>query len=117
MKGLLYLLPWLIGFAILQLYPFITSFIYSFSDYTVGGKLNFIGLGNYIKLFTKDKDFWNSLKVTLLFGLYVVPARSFWLCSLPCFSTGTSAASALCARSTTSPLCLEDLLRSHSCGA
>ena len=23
-KGLLYLLPWLIGFAVLQLYPFIT---------------------------------------------------------------------------------------------
>ena len=45
-KGLLYLLPWLIGFAVLQLYPFITSFIYSFNDYTVGGTMNFVGLAN-----------------------------------------------------------------------
>lgn len=74
-KGLLYLIPWLVGFAVLQLYPFITSLVYSFSDYTMGGSLNFTGLDNYIKLFTRDRDFWNSLKVTLLFGLYVVPGK------------------------------------------
>ena len=74
-KGLLYLIPWLVGFAVLQLYPFVMSFIYSFNDYTVGGKLNFIGLGNYTELLTHDRDFWNSLKVTILFALYTVPGK------------------------------------------
>lgn len=74
-QGLLYLLPWLLGFALLQLYPFVTSFIYSFNDYTVGGTMNFVGLANYAELLTHDRDFWNSLKVTILFALYTVPGK------------------------------------------
>ncbi len=74
-KAYLYILPWLLGFFALQLYPFIMSFIYSFNDYTVGGKMNFVGLGNYVQLMTKDRDFWNSLKVTILFALYTVPGK------------------------------------------
>lgn len=74
-QAFVYLLPWLIGIAVLQLYPFIASFVYSFNDYVIGGKLNFIGIGNYVRLFTKDRDFWNSLSVTLRFGLYTVPAK------------------------------------------
>lgn len=74
-KGLLYLLPWLIGFAVLQLYPFITSFIYSFNDYTVGGTMNFVGLANYRELLTHDREFWGSLKATVLFALYTVPGK------------------------------------------
>ena len=61
-QAYLYILPWILGFAILQLYPFVSSFIYSFTDYTVGAKATFQGLANYKKLFTQDKEFWNSLK-------------------------------------------------------
>ena len=57
-QAYLYILPWILGFAILQLYPFVSSFIYSFTDYTVGAK-----------------EFWNSLKVTILFALYTVPGK------------------------------------------
>lgn len=71
----LYILPWILGFVILQLYPFVSSFIYSFTDYTVGAKATFQGLANYKKLFTQDKEFWNSLKVTILFALYTVPGK------------------------------------------
>lgn len=67
-QAYLYILPWILGFAILQLYPFVSSFIYSFTDYTVGAKATFQGLANYKKLFTQDKEFWNSLKVTILFA-------------------------------------------------
>ena len=59
----------------LRLYPFVSSFIYSFTDYTVGAKATFQGLANYKKLFTQDKEFWNSLKVTILFALYTVPGK------------------------------------------
>ncbi len=75
MKAYWYILPWLLGFAILQLYPFVSSFIYSFANYSVGSKPEFIGLCNYEKLFTQDKEFWNSLKVTLQFALYTVPGK------------------------------------------
>jgi oligogalacturonide transport system permease protein len=74
-KAYWYLLPWLIGFLVLQLYPFIVSFVYSFNDYTIGGKLYFVGLGNYVELFTHDRDFWKSLRVTILFALYTVPGK------------------------------------------
>lgn len=74
-QAYLYILPWILGFAILQLYPFVSSFIYSFIDYTVGAKATFQGLANYKKLFTQDKEFWNSLKVTILFALYTVPGK------------------------------------------
>lgn len=74
-QAYLYYLPWILGFAILQLYPFVSSFIYSFTDYTVGAKATFQGLANYKKLFTQDKEFWNSLKVTILFALYTVPGK------------------------------------------
>lgn len=74
-QAYLYLLPWFLGLVILQFIPFISSFVYSFNDYTVGSKLDFVGLTNYVKLFTKDRDFWNSLKVTILFALYTVPGK------------------------------------------
>ena len=74
-QAYLYILPWILGFAILRLYPFVSSFIYSFTDYTVGAKATFQGLANYKKLFTQDKEFWNSLKVTILFALYTVPGK------------------------------------------
>ena len=74
-QAYLYILPWILGFDILQLYPFVSSFIYSFTDYTVGAKATFQGLANYKKLFTQDKEFWNSLKVTILFALYTVPGK------------------------------------------
>ena len=74
-QAFLYLLPWLIGFFILQLYPFISSFVYSFHDYSIGGKMDFIGLQNYIKLFTKDKELWKSMQATLLFAVYTVPGK------------------------------------------
>ena len=74
-KAYLYLLPWLIGLVVLQLYPFIASLIYSFTDYNAFGKMNFVFLDNYIKLFTKDKEFYKSLGVTLKYTLLTVPGK------------------------------------------
>lgn len=73
--GLVYISPWLIGFLILQLYPFISSLYYSFTDYQLFNEPSFIGLNNYIRLFTKDAEFYNSLKVTLVYTLYTVPGK------------------------------------------
>ncbi|MDF2959761.1 MAG: transporter permease [Paenibacillus sp.] len=73
--GLLYISPWLIGFLVLTLYPFVASLYYSFTDYSMVKKANFIGLANYVEIFTKDPDFYNSLKVTFLYVLMAVPGK------------------------------------------
>jgi oligogalacturonide transport system permease protein len=73
--GLLYILPWMLGFCVFQLYPFLLSFIYSFTDLKVAGDFKFIGLDNYIRLFTEDPDFLNSVTVTLKYVLFVVPGK------------------------------------------
>jgi len=73
--GLLYVLPWLIGFLAFELYPFFASLYYSFTNYSMLKEPSFVGLQNYINIFTKDPDFANSLKVTLTYVGVEVPAK------------------------------------------
>lgn len=75
MMGLVYIAPWLLGFAVLQLYPFLTSFYYSFTDYQFFNSPQFVGLNNYIKLFTNDPEFFKSLYVTIVYTLFTVPGK------------------------------------------
>lgn len=74
-KAFIFLLPWILGMLLLQLYPFLSSFYYSFTNYQLSSKPVWTGLSNYIYLFTKDTEFWNSLKVTVVFALYTVPGK------------------------------------------
>jgi oligogalacturonide transport system permease protein len=73
--GLLFILPWLTGFCILQLYPFIVSIYYSFSNLTILRTPDLIGFQNYINLFQKDKHFYQALKVTFIYVLIAVPLK------------------------------------------
>lgn len=73
--GLLYILPWIIGFLIFQLYPLVSSFIYSFTDYSMMNNPGFVGLKNYKELLTTDPNFWQSLKVTLIYVIFSVPLK------------------------------------------
>ena len=73
--GLLYIAPWLLGFLIFQLYPFIASFCYSFTDYTLLNQPQFAGLKNYLTLFTTDKQFLSTMKITGFYALLSVPLK------------------------------------------
>ncbi len=73
--GLVFIAPWLIGLLTLQVYPFIASLFYSFTEYNIMAAPKFIGLGNYINLFTTDTEFWNSVKVTLIYTVFTVPGK------------------------------------------
>lgn len=75
--GYLYIAPWLAGFLILTLYPFVVSLIYSFTDYDMF-HISFTGLANYKNIFTQDKTFLSSLLKTLLYTGISVPLK---LCS------------------------------------
>lgn len=65
------LMPCLVFLFCFKFLPIITSFRESFLSPLYLGH-NFIGLSNYLDLFT-DTIFWNSLKVTFLFNLIINP--------------------------------------------
>ncbi|MDF2834590.1 MAG: transporter permease [Paenibacillus sp.] len=71
----LYISPWLIGFIVLTLVPFVASFIYSFTDYNMVRSQSFVGFANYIEIFTNDPVFVQSLRVTLLYVAIAVPLK------------------------------------------
>lgn len=71
--GFLFISPWLIGFICLTGGPLLFSLYASFTDYNMTSKMNFIGLSNYVRMFTKDPVFWKSLGNTLYYVLLAVP--------------------------------------------
>lgn len=73
--GLLFISPWIIGFLGFQLYPLALSLYYSLTDSSLVKVGSFVGFDNYVKLFTKDKDFIPSMQVTLLYTFVAVPAK------------------------------------------
>jgi len=75
LAGFLYILPWIVGFLTLQLIPLINSLLYSFTDFSLLGKYKFLGLQNYVKIFTNDALFKQSLKVTFYYVLMAVPCK------------------------------------------
>lgn len=73
--GLLYILPWLVGFLLLQLYPFLSSLYYSFTQYNILKDPIWIGLDNFKNLFATDGVFLPSVKATFLYVAYSLPLR------------------------------------------
>jgi multiple sugar transport system permease protein len=73
MWGYIFLLPWLLGLLIFWIGPILTSAYFSVLEYDVLSPPKFIGVENYIRAFTGDKQFWPSLQRTLVFALTVVP--------------------------------------------
>lgn len=68
--GLWLISPFILGFAVFTLYPFISSFILGMTD--IRG--NFTGPQNYIDVLT-SRDFRNSAIVTLRYTLILVPLK------------------------------------------
>lgn len=65
--------PMLIGFFVFTIYPIGWALRYSFFDYD-GIEATFVGLANYIRVFTRDPDYWGALLNTfiLTFGKLAV---------------------------------------------
>jgi multiple sugar transport system permease protein len=74
--GLIFVLPWVIGFLVFTLYPIASSLYYSLCNYKVIKDPVFIGLNNYIALF-HDKTFIDSCKNTLYMIVFGVPITTF----------------------------------------
>lgn len=63
------------GFVLFTVVPIVTSLFLSFADYDVLSPPKFVGLKNYIRMFTDDKQFYTSFGVTIFYVLVSVPLR------------------------------------------
>jgi multiple sugar transport system permease protein len=71
--GLLFVSPWLLGFALFTLYPMASSLYYSFTSYHITAAPQWIGWGNFQEMFTQDNLFWISLWNSTVYTLVSVP--------------------------------------------
>lgn len=69
----LFILPWIIGFLVFTIGPLIFSLIMSFFDWPLTSTPEFVGVENYIKMFTDDPQFWKSLTISLKYAAIFVP--------------------------------------------
>ena len=81
-KGLAFISPWLVGFAVFTALPIGMSLYYSLCDYALLKEPVFIGLGNYRELIWErdplgqvgDPIFWKALSNTGRYALMALPA-------------------------------------------
>jgi multiple sugar transport system permease protein len=71
--GYISISPWLLGFLFFGIAPLIAAAYYSLTNFEILTPPRFIGHDNFVKMFTKDRLFWQSLKVTVTFTLVTVP--------------------------------------------
>ena len=75
-KFFTYISPWLIGLTLFTIVPMFLSIVYSLTDVKMTNvnsePLNFIGLDNFIYIFTEDKDFQQAISNTFVYAIIKV---------------------------------------------
>jgi multiple sugar transport system permease protein len=71
----LFLLPYLMGLVFLVIGPIIATFFISLTNWNLISEPSFVGLANYEKMFVDDPEFWQSVRVTLIYTVLAVPAH------------------------------------------
>ena len=71
--GYAFISPWLIGFLVFIVVPFIVSLYLSFTRYEIITSPVWVGAANYKEMFTQDPLFWKSLGITLKYAAVAVP--------------------------------------------
>jgi multiple sugar transport system permease protein len=74
-EGFLGILPWLIGFLAFTAGPLLVSFFLSFTQWDIVRPPQWVGLANYIRMFSDDQLFRTSLGVTFAYVLMSVPLQ------------------------------------------
>lgn len=73
LTGWLFILPAILGLILFNLEPLIAALYFSFTDYDIISPPKYIGIDNYVKLFTADSLYVQSIKVTLRYSLLSIP--------------------------------------------
>jgi multiple sugar transport system permease protein len=95
--GILFSLPWIIGFLIFSLYPICISIYYSMTNFNIFQTPKWVGLANYKELFMDEKFYkslWNTFymvivgtPVSLIIGLLLAVLLNQKIKGLPIFRT------------------------------
>ncbi len=73
--GYVFILPFVVGFLAFFAAPMLLSFVFSFTRYNILEAPEFIGLENYITMFTADPKFWKVFGITMYYVVFSVPLR------------------------------------------
>ncbi|MCY4539496.1 MAG: sugar ABC transporter permease [Chloroflexi bacterium] len=77
--GLFFVAPWIIGFMAFTVYPFFASLYFSFTNFNI---INFtprwVGLDNYVELFTADPLFWISIGNSIRYAALLLVAATIF---------------------------------------
>jgi multiple sugar transport system permease protein len=73
--GYAFISPFVVGFLVFTAFPIVASFFYSFTSFDMLSAPKFVGLDNYVTMFTNDPKYWKSVTVTLYYVVAVVPLR------------------------------------------
>lgn len=75
LAGYFFIGPWLIGFLAFTIIPMLMSLYYSFTRYDLILSPSWVGLQNYVTIFTNDVRFWRAVEVTVTYVAIYVPLR------------------------------------------
>ncbi|MEU3889988.1 sugar ABC transporter permease [Streptomyces sp. NPDC029041] len=70
-----FLSPWVLGAIVLTLLPMAVSLYLSFTDYDLFSPPRWVGLRNYVQMFTEDPRYWRSVATTLTYVVVAVPLQ------------------------------------------
>lgn len=73
--GLLIISPWLVGLLAFTVIPLVIAIRMSLTNYNFLTPSKFIGLENYVTMFTKDPLIWKSLGITFIYAIFSVPLQ------------------------------------------
>jgi len=69
----LFISPWILGFIAFTAGPLFLSAVMTMFDWPIIGTPSFVGIKNFIDMFTKDNQFWKSVGITIKFMVMFVP--------------------------------------------
>lgn len=72
-NGILFALPFFVGFICFTIYPVVSSLYYSFCKYTIVSIPQWIGTKNYMRLFFEDELFRVSIYNSLYYAIFTIP--------------------------------------------
>jgi len=81
----LFLTPWFIGLVLITAGPVLASLYLAFTNYNILGAPEWIGSANFVDMFTDDKRYWNSVRVTLQYVFFSVPMIMVFALALAVF--------------------------------
>lgn len=76
--GYLFLLPWMVGMLVITIGPIVASLALAFTDYSILSPPHWVGLANFVTMFTADPRYLDSVHTTLTYVGLSVPLVLIW---------------------------------------